>query len=216
MDVSGIGLNAGCDFQTGEVEEFKANLDDMDLSGYQCQIGASTKVGDASVHAKFAYGSGDDIDSEDDYEGFITSLSSGGNVGTFVYDNSAHTAAQKGFSTLSTTSSTYTGSSSHTNGLANTWYLNVGATTNLTPDLSANAEIFYLNASEEVSNTSDLDETDIGVEVDGKITYQIDTALAWYLEAGILFAGDFYKNISGAANDPDDAWKVRQGLVFSF
>lgn len=216
-DVQGVGINAGCDFQTGEFEEFKANGDDMDLSGYQCQIGASAKVGDASVHAKFAYGSGDDIDSEDDYEGFITTQSSGGNVGTFVYDNSAHTAAQKGFSTSATTSSTYTASSTNTNGLANTWYLNAGATTNITPDLSVNGEVFYLQASEEVSSTTDLDETDIGVEVDGKITYQIDTGFAYYVEAGILFAGDFYKNrMVSTSEDPDNAWKVRHGLVFSF
>jgi hypothetical protein len=216
-DLQGIGVNAGCDFQSGEIDAFKDDSDDMDLSGWQCQIGASTKVGEASVHAKFAYGSGDDIDSEDDYEGFITSLSSGGNVGTFVYDNSTTTAAQR-LSTNNARSSDF--ANANTNGLANTMYLNVGATTNLTPDLSANAEVFYLVASEEVSNTSELDDDDIGVEVDGKLTYQIDTGVAWYIEAGILFAGDFYKNVTTMNNPtpetPDNVWRIRQGLVFNF
>ncbi len=214
-DLSGVGVNAGCDFQTGQIDAYKtASSDDMDFSGYQCQAGASVKVGDASVHAKFVYGSGDDIDSENDFEGFITSLSAGGNTGTFVYDNSATTAAQTP-SNSATASSTHINSS--TNGISNTWYLNAGATTNLTPDLSVNGEIFYLQASEEVSSNSNQDDKDIGVEVDGKVTYQIDTALAWYLEAGILFAGDFYKNSTPLNTDsPDSAWRVRQGLVFSF
>jgi hypothetical protein len=202
-DLQGVGINAGCDFQTGEIEEVLGTSDDVDLSGYQCQAGASVKVGDASVHAKFAYGSGDDIDSDDDMEMFITSISSGGNVGTFVYDNSAVTASMVG----------------NTTGLSNTWYLNAGATTNISPDLKVNAEIFYLQASEEVSDIDGFDETDIGVEVDGKITYQIDTSLAWYLEAGILFAGDFNRVHMATLDpdgDPDNAWKIRHGIVFSF
>ncbi len=215
MDVGGATVNAGCDIQTGEIENFKTGGEDLDLSGYQCQIKASAKVGDINVHGGFAYGSGDDIDSANDYEGFITSLSAGGNVGTFIYDNKATTAAQKTFSASTATSSTYAGRSS-TNGLANTWYLNVGATTNVTPDVTVNGEIFYLQASEKVSNTANLDDEDIGWELDGKVTYQIDTALAYYVEAGILFAGDFYKNITGASVSPDDAWAVRQGLVLTF
>jgi hypothetical protein len=215
MDVGGAKVNVGCDIQSGEAETFKASGADMDLSGYQCQVKASTKVGDVDVHGGFAYGSGDDIDSSDDYEGFITTLSSGGNVGTFVYDNTVRTAAQNTFSTAAGTSSTYAGASS-TNGLANTWYLNVGATAKVTPDVSVNGEIFYLQASEKVSNAAGLDDEDIGVEVDGKITYQVDTALAYYVEAGILFAGDFYKNVTGATVEPDDVWRVRHGIVLSF
>jgi hypothetical protein len=94
--------------------------------------------------------------------------------------------------------------------------LNVGATTNVTPDVAINAELFYLQASEKVSNTSGLDDEDIGVELDGKITYQIDTALAWYVESGILFSGDFYKNVTGATVSPDSTWRVRQGIVLNF
>jgi hypothetical protein len=214
-DLQGAKLNVGCDIQTGTVDSFKTSGADLDLSGYQCQVKASTKIGDVSVHGGFAYGSGDDINSSDDYEGFITSISSGGNVGTFVYDNAAVTAAQKGFSSAATTSSTYAGSATSTNGLANTWYLNIGATANLNPDVSVNGELFYLQASEKVSNTAGLDDEDIGFEVDGKITYQLDTAVAYYVEAGILFAGDFYKNLTTGL-EPDDAWKIRHGIVLNF
>jgi hypothetical protein len=215
LDLSGVGVNVGCDFQSGQIENFKTGGSDMDLSGYQCQIKANTKVGDIDVHGGFAYGSGDDIDSADDYEGFVTSLSAGGNVGTFVYDNTIQTAAQNTLSAAAGASSTYAGADS-TNGLANTWYLNVGATTNVTPDVAINAELFYLQASEKVSNTTGLDDEDIGVELDGKITYQIDTALAWYVESGILFSGDFYKNVTGATVSPDSTWRVRQGIVLNF
>ena len=218
LDLSGVGVNVGCDLQSGTIENFRdSGTKDMDLSGFQCQIKANTKIGDVDVHAGFAYGSGDDIDSVDDYEGFITSLSAGGNIGTFVYDNTVATAAQKSLEEAGTVSSTY-GDGSSTNGLANTWYLNVGATTNITPEVAVNAELFFLQASEKVANntpTATLDDKDIGVELDGKITYQIDTALAWYLESGILFAGDFYKNITDGVS-PDNVWRVRQGLVLDF
>ncbi len=216
LDLSGVGVNVGCDIQSGTIERYKSNNADLDLEGYQCQIKASTMVGDVNVHGGFAYGSGDDIDTRDEYEGFITSLSSGGNVGTFVYDNTVATSAQKTFNSSGTTSSSY-GTGSSTNGLANTWYLNVGATTNVTPDVVINAELFYLQASEKVSNNTELDDKDIGVELDGKVTWQIDTALAWYVETGILFAGDFYKNVLTTSTDsPDSAWRVRQGLTLSF
>jgi len=214
LDLSGVGVNVGCDIQSGTIENFKADNSDMDLEGFQCQIKANTKIGDIDVHAGFAYGSGDDIDTANEYEGFITSLSAGGNIGTFVYDNTIATAAQKTLSTSGTASSTYAGSSS-TNGLANTWYLNVGATTNVTPEVAVNAELFFLQASEKVSNLTNQDDEDIGVELDGKITYQIDTGLAWYVESGILFAGDFYKNITDGVS-PDNVWRVRQGLVLDF
>ena len=213
LDLSGVGVNVGCDIQSGEIENYKTSGNaTLDLSGYQCQIKADTMVGDVNVHAGFAYGSGDDIDSTDDYEGFITSLSSGGNIGTFVYDNTLATAGQ----TPSATGVSSTWNNANTQGLANTWYLNVGATTNVTPDVAVNAELFFLNASEKVSNTAELDDETVGVELDGKVTYQIDTALAWYVETGILFADDFYKNVTGAGVSPDSAWRVRQGVTLSF
>jgi hypothetical protein len=55
----------------------------------------------------------------------------------------------------------------------------------------------------------------MGVELDGKVSYQIDNNLVWYVEGGILFAGDFYKNRTAGA-DVADPWGVRHGIILSF
>jgi hypothetical protein len=216
-DLGGVNIYGDIDFQTGEVSEFKANGDDMDLSGFAVRVGAEAKLGEIGIHGEFAYGSGDDIDEEDEYSGFVTSISSGGDIGTFVYDNTVATAAQNGFSTSAAMSSSYAGASS-TNGLANTTVFNVGLDAKVHPDVKVNGELFYLLASEEVADDTieGQDEQDIGLELDAKVTYQIDTNLAYYIETGILFAGDFYSNVTGDKDEVADPWRIRHGIVLSF
>ncbi|UCH45281.1 MAG: hypothetical protein JSV11_00815, partial [Nitrospiraceae bacterium] len=105
-------------------------------------------------------------------------------------------------------------------GVNNAWYVNVGASMNATPDMKLAADLYYLAASEDYvgySNPNKIftDDTDLGVELDGKVTYQIDNNLVYYVEGGILFAGDFYKGLT-SGSDVADPWGVRQGLILSF
>ncbi len=214
-DISGINISGDVEFQTGTIEDYKASGDDMDLSGLALELEVSAKVGDVNVHGGFAYGSGDDKDSEDSYEGFITSLSAGQHY-TYLYDQKAKTSAQGTFSTGSTVSSSFSGSTN--TGLANTWYLNAGASANVNPDTKVSADVYYLQASQEVADDTidGQDSQDIGVEIDGKVTYQIDTNLVWFVEAGYLFAGDFYSNVTTDKDEIDNPWSVRHGVVLSF
>jgi hypothetical protein len=191
-DMQGVNIYGDVEFQTGKAEAYKSNGDDMDLSGWALLIGANAKVADLKVGAEFAYGSGDDIDSENDYEGFITSIGSGQHY-TYLYDQKARTASQS-LSTATTASSAYANTTN--TGLNNTWYIKVGASTNVNPDVKVSGDVYYLRASEKVSNATDMDKKDIGVEVDGKVTYQIDSNFVYYVEAGYLFAGDFYANVT--------------------
>jgi hypothetical protein len=61
-----------------------------------------------------------------------------------------------------------------------------------------------------------LDDQDIGVELNAKLTYQLDNNIVLYLENGILFAGDIYKNRTLLAQDPDDPFSSRAGLLLNF
>jgi hypothetical protein len=186
---------------------------DADLGGVNIYGDIDFQTGEVSEFKA----NGDDIDEEDEYSGFITSISSGGDIGTFVYDNTVATAAQNGFSTSAAMSSSYAGASS-TNGLANTTVFNVGLDAKVHPDVKVNGELFYLLASEEVADDTieGQDEQDIGLELDAKVTYQIDTNLAYYIETGILFAGDFYSNVTGDKDEVADPWRIRHGIVLSF
>ncbi len=198
-DVSGVKLSVDANIQSGEIEEIAGTTTDADLGGWAIEVKASTKVGDIGVHGGIGYGSGDEDLTDTDIDMFMTSLSNGQDF-TYLYDQKAITA---------------TGSSR--TGLANTTYVNVGASTNVNPDVKVSGDIYWLQASEKVSSAANFDSKDVGWEVDSKITYQIDSNLVWYVEAGYLFAGDFYKNITGnGTKDPDDAYSVRHGVVLSF
>jgi hypothetical protein len=212
LDVQGVSVYGDVEFQTGKIKEWKNSNDDLDLSGWALLVGAKAKVADVSVHGEFAYGSGDDIDSENDYEGFLTSIGSGQHY-TYLYDQHVRTAAQNPSQQV-TKSSTYLNADN--TGLNNTWYINVGASAKVNPDVKVSGDVYYLRASEKVSNATDMDKKDIGVEVDGKVTYQIDSNFVYYVEAGYLFAGDFYANVTGDKSNIDDPWSVRHGIVLKF
>jgi len=213
-EVQGVSVKADVEFQTGKAKKYKADGDDLKFGGYAFLIGADAKLGDVTVGVEGAYGSGDDIDTENKYEGFVTSLSSGQHY-TYLYDQKAKGAGQAP-STSTTTSSTFANTTNY--GLNNTWYLNVGASTKVNPDVKVMCDLYYLRASKKVSDARNLDSKDIGVEIDGKLTYQIDKNLIYFVEAGYLWADDLYKNLStvGANEDPDNPYAVRHGIVLKF
>lgn len=232
-NMQGINIYGDIELQTGEIERFYTDsagaLGDLDLSGWALLIGADMNVGNFTVTGEFAYGSGDEIDSStsagvdggDDYEGFITSLSSGEHY-TYLYDDKVRTAAQA----LGTSTTTGGAAGITDSGLTNTWYLNLGASTRVNPDVKVSGDIYYLQAAEDVAimgatkadGSAEMDD-ELGWELDGKIEYQIDTNLVYYIEGGILFAGDAYRvgtSTAGSNKDPDDPYSVRHGIILKF
>jgi hypothetical protein len=130
---------------------------------------------------------------------------------TYVYDYRVATAGA-----LSPDSNV---GSSNT-GIANTMYINLGASAKPTPELSAELDLYYLQAVEKVGDTSNSvftkKEDDIGFEIDGKLTYQLDKNLVYFVEAGILIAGDMYKVLTDSNEDPDNPVIVRHGVSLTF
>jgi len=225
-------VRADVEIQTGKAKESyqdptNANYDDRKFKGYAFLVGADVKLGDVTITAEGAYGSGDECDyskpngndeinrcdSGSDYEGFVTSLSSGQHY-TYLYDQKVATAASGVHGKLTNT------------GLNNTWYLKVGASTRVNPDLKVSGAVYYLRASEDTNiggaqdNNGNLKTSkDLGVEVDGKLEYQIDKNLVYYVEAGYLWAGDAYdtRNAQNTKNqDADNPYSIRHGIILKF
>ncbi len=192
--VAGINLRGDLELQAGEVEMDAG--DDIDFEGYAWLVGADLDVSGITLSAEVAYGSGDGDATDNDAETFINSLGSSQHY-TYVYE----------YRTPSSIGMTGTG-------LANTWYVNVGAATDLSSDLNGSVDIYYLQASEEVSMfAADADE-DLGWEIDAKLEYTIDKNLLYYIEGGYFFPGDAYDldNTTSA----DNAFAVRNGITLKF
>lgn len=193
--MSGITLRGDIELQTGSVDNGAADGSELDYSGYAFLVGADYKVGDVTLTAEVAYGSGDDDAGDDDNEAFLTTIGAVQHY-TYVYEYRAKTAA----------GSTGTG-------LSNTWYINVGASTKATPKIKLKGDIYYLQASEDVGINGGDPDSDIGWEIDGKITYKIAKNLTYYVEGGYLVVGDAY---DFAGESADNAYAIRNGLVVKF
>jgi len=193
---SGVKVQGDVEIQTGKAKDVGG--EDIKFKGYAFMLGAEANVGPAAVRLKGAYGSGDDDDTDNDINDFVNFLSDQ-QYYTYIYEYKAVTPM----------------GTKHT-GLDNTWYINLGASANATPELKVSADAYYLRLAKKISDANDLDSKDVGFEIDGKAEYKIDTNLVYYVEGGILFAGDAYKNITGPNEDPDNAWGVRHGIMLTF
>ena len=210
-DLSGIKVKGDVELQNGKLGEAEDQFgntiaDEKKFRGWAVMVGAEIPAGMTSVRVNGAYGSGDKKDSDDKNEGFQTFLGNN-QYFTYVYDYKAVTAA------CSTSTTGFASCNSKHTGINNTWYLNAGVTAKATPDLKLMADIYFLRASKDVSDTEDSKA--IGTELDAKLEYQIDTNLVYFVEAGYLWAGDLYKTVTAGEN-PDNPYSVRHGLLLKF
>ncbi|MDO8281973.1 MAG: hypothetical protein Q7U10_05020 [Thermodesulfovibrionia bacterium] len=243
--VSGIKLYGDVEIQTGKAESNyrpgSSREEDRKFTGYAWLVGANLDVPNSpvSIGAEVGYGSGDKIadsyysdgDYDDSqtgtkYEGFLTTIGTSGALGVrktaFLYDDKVKNAA------CSLESSYTYGVSCSNAGIANTFYVNVGADADVTPALNASLDIFYLRAAKGV-NIMGARETNggpdrsknLGVEVDAAATYQLDTNLVYFVEAGYMFAGSAYNvpkedGNDGENHDADNPYGIRHGLTLEF
>lgn len=184
MAIDNITVRADLELQTGSID--KANVD---FAGYAFLVGADIKVDPVTLTAEFAYGSGDDDPNDDKIKDFVTSLGADPHF-TYVYEYSTINACGDIFG-----------------GLCNTMYVKLGASAEPVKDLKASLNLYWLRAVEDFGPGND---TDIGIEIDPKITYKIDRNLTYWIEGGYLIAGDAW------GSNADDAYAVRHGIMLSF
>lgn len=197
-----FNVMADAEIQSGKTDYEAADVD-IKHKGRAFVVGASYKASPATLRAKYGYGSGDNDSTDKDNNVFVTAVPDTKNL-TYVYDYNVKGA---------------TGSKNR--GIANTTFVNLGVTANLTKDLSALVDYYVLRASK-VNSTAKINgasspETHlskkIGSEVDAKITYKLDKNLVYFVEGGYLWTGAFYDTATVQAKD---AYAVRHGITLSF
>jgi len=193
-------IYADVEFQFGSAKDDESDIT-LNFGGWAVVLGADAKLAEVSVNAEFGMGSGLDedkfvedfvTDGDANFDMFVTSLSAIKKF-TYVYDYRMMTAA------LGTNT-----------GIANTTYAKIGASTNVTPDMTVGGDLYWLRATEKV-----LEEDNLGWEVDANLAYNIDKNLQYFVEGGALFTGDFYDKFD-EDGDADNAYVVRHGIQLSF
>lgn len=205
-EIAGFGIKADVEMQNGKIREISATASNIKLSGLAYMLGVSYKVNPVKLSVEYVYGSGDaDGTTDNKQTTFVTSLG-GTQHYTYVYEYRTVNAANMA-----------------NGGIANTKYIKVGANADLTKSLNLDLGVYMLEAVKRVTNNAGYaftnrasnDKKKIGTEADAKITYQIDKGLQYWVEGGYLWAGDFWKAVTGAVN-PDNAYAVRHGIQLNF
>jgi hypothetical protein len=192
--IGGFGISGEIDVQTGKVVDIAP--EDLKFRGYAAKLDMDYRLNPVTLLAGAAYGTGEKINKDDNkIRTFITTMSNIQHF-TFVYEYLTPNAA-----------------GNVSGGLQNTMYLKAGVKADIVKNLDAGLTAYWLRAAQKVSNT--YTSKNIGVEVDGNINYQIDRNLKYFVEGGYLFAGNFWKNVTGDRS-PDDAWAIRHGIMLSF
>ncbi len=203
VNVSGFTFKVDGEIQTGKITDTGAS--DIDFKGYAFLAGVSYKFEPVKLTLEYAYGSGPDSDpNSTKFKMFVTALSQtyySSNVNTYIYNYRTVTAAGSQFA-----------------GIANTQYVKLNADANIAKDLRLELEADWLRAAKDnvvtIGGVHTLgDSKDIGVELDGRITYSFDRNIKYWVEGGYLFAGNFWKT---AVKSPDDVYAIRHGIQLSF
>ena len=198
--ISDIGYRATADFQFGKIKDISGS-DDLKFRGWGVTLGANYKLDPVTLRANFIYGSGDD-DDDNKIEQFMTFPATviDPNIPTVVYNYRVVTAA----GAIGT-------------GISNTTAYNLGITASPMKDLTAHLDYYLLRASKKLASTGFGSDKDIGSELDLKLTYRIARNLTYAINAGVLFADDFYKASStGPTSDPKNAVVFQHQITLSF
>ncbi len=191
-DISGFTYKASVDFQFGKKTESRG--DETKAKGYAALIGLGYQIDPVGIRFAGAYGSGDDEPTGKKEKQFDTFLGNDQHY-TLVYEYRVNSAA-----------------GAVNTGLSNTAYLNLGLDFKPMKDLMASIDGYYLKASK---TPLGADSKSIGWEIDAKAIYNIAKNLTYQVDAGVLFAGDVYKN-STLGLDAKNATVLRHTLTLSF
>jgi hypothetical protein len=204
--IEGFTLRADVEIQAGSEDNVPV-VGDVDFEGYAFLVGADYTIDNINLGLQYAYGSGDEDGAADgEIKTFQTVLDNTwkSNYNPFVYE----------YRTIAGTGMAQTG-------IANTSTIRATIGTSPIPDLNAKLYVWYISVPEEDAVTwpagVSKDDT-AGWEIDLAADYKLARNLVYFVEGGILFAGDFYKHLTSVptAEDPDNAYLLRHGLTLSF
>ena len=138
--VGPVGLKADVELQKGKSKPDTGV--DTDFKGYAYLLGANYKAGDFTLDLEYAVGSGDSNSSDNKIDTFVTALANTQKY-TYVYDFLTRTAG------VTAPSSGASALGAANTGIANTTYIKLGASGDLTKDLNLIANYYILRATKQ-------------------------------------------------------------------
>ncbi len=234
--IAGLAYAAEGDYQFGKLNGLvDSPLSDTGLvSGQDAKFQAwavFAKVGymldPINLRASFAMGSGDNTLDDDKIKEFqaMQGTDATGAIARFphytlIYERLVRTAAVEALLTTNLFGNI------RTTGIANTTVYNLGVDVNPTPELSASLDGCILRATKTGAWRDLVDGSvskSVGSEIDAKINYKIAKNLSYFVEAGVFFPGNFYRDTSAVFSaDPDNPNSKKtttmavHGLVLTF
>lgn len=175
-----------------------------DLAGYAASVALNTKAGDAKVGARLLYLSGDD-GTDADQDSFIPNL--GGNYDLakenlmLFYTDAYYNNGPGG--RLATNAATVNG-----HGLIG---LSAKADTNF-GDYYGKFGVGYFMAADTPNGVDDQYGAEVAARVGRKLAEKVDVSLA----AAYGMLGDYWEDVNGLTDSPDDIWKLNFMLNVPF
>jgi len=178
---------------------------DLHFKGYALFAKLGYDLNILNLRASYAMGSGDngkDPSSLKEFQAMQGSDANGGTTRythyTLIYERFIRTAAAEALLTTSANGN------ARSTGIANTTYYNIGIDANPTKQLSLSLDGYLLEATKVGVWEQRVDgnvSKGLGSEVDAKLNYKIAKNFSYFVEAGLFFPGNFYKDTSSIIND---------------
>ncbi len=169
-----VGLNAELDVQGGKIET--AGAPDEKFKGNQIVVQGNVALEPVTINFTVARGTGEDLASTSpDIKQIQTALDADRHY-TLIYEYLIPNPTTGGLHT----------------GFANTTALNVGASFAVAKSLTLGADLWYLQATEDVPDTQNPGgtTTSLGNEIDVRADWQVADNLSWNWTVGYLMPGD--------------------------
>jgi hypothetical protein len=189
-------------YQTGSAEALTPGEEDLDISGFAVDLRGDMKVGPGKVFIEGLYLSGDDNQSDSDYDSIITlgDYQSSASPGGFSGFSKTHMVMLLPTWNMASISQCFIGCSggyagdSLGNGGRGIWVVAAGYSQKFTDTLSGELNVGHMEATElyEFDESIDRDE-DMGTEVNATITAQVQKGLKISLTGGWANVGDFMR-----------------------
>ncbi len=192
-----LNLHAEADFQMGKIKN-TIGAPEPKFKGNQIVIQGDIPVQPVTINFTLARGTGmkkgaTDVDQFITFQDIDTHY-------TYLYEYKTRTAASAALPIGDV----------HT-GFANTTAANVGVSADVVKSLNVGLDVWYLQATEKITNGVGADSSDIGTEVDAHVNWKLYDNLTWNWMLGYFKPGDAFKT---AAGKTDAATGVQGYLTF--
>jgi hypothetical protein len=208
-NVAGFKLYATADIQAGEANNLGTKYP---FRGFALTGGAAYTFAPVTLGLDLGYGSGD-RKTDQKYTTFMTAQADQAKFSYWVYDYFTINSA-----------------GNRDGGLQNLFQASINAKANVLNNLMLGANVSLLRAARKAYGGGNIvadvpiqtASSNIGTEVDLYLNYQIDKGLRFYVDAGYLFAGNYWKSVpgmgyvSGGQVKVSDPWAIRPGFILNF